>query len=231
MTMSDDIRKTLSDPKPLYALAGAGDLAAEKLKDAPDRLKDAPALLAEASAALSTLATRIAADAPEHFAKVSATVQETVGKAARPDTAALRERAQMVAIQQVGRLLEAAGKAVETYDELAERGRVVVGRYAGSTDTVPGEAVDSAVTVVVEQMDDEDELVYQTESEAFEDPAEDFIVIAESESESDEAAEPESAQADAAQAGSEAETPAPKKTARKRAGAPKAAQPEEGGAQ
>ena len=31
--ITDEIRKTLGDPKPLYALAGAGDLAAEKLKE------------------------------------------------------------------------------------------------------------------------------------------------------------------------------------------------------
>src|SRR6266567_1785250 len=107
--ITDEIRKTLSDPKPLYALAGAGDLAAEKLKDAPERLKDAPALIAEAGATLTTIANKIAVEAPERFAKASATVQGVATKGLRPDTQALRGAAQTVALQQVGRLLEAAG--------------------------------------------------------------------------------------------------------------------------
>ncbi|WP_157436457.1 hypothetical protein [Actinospica robiniae] len=214
MNMSDDIRKTLTDPKPLYALAGAGDLAAEKLKDAPDRLKDAPSRLAEAGAALSSFANRIAADAPEHLAKVGSTVQDTVGKAARPDTAALRDKAQTVALQQVGRLLEAAGRAVETYDELAERGRIVVGRYTGAAETVPGDTVEPAVTVVVEQLSDEEELLGADD--------EGWATLPEDEPFD----RPESA-AEAAEVFLEEEDPAaeepaaPKKAARKRASAPK----------
>ena len=156
MNVTDEIRRTLSDPKPLYALAGAGDLAAEKLKDAPERLREAPTLLAEAGATLTTIANKLAAEAPERLAKVTSTVQGAAGKG-RPDTAALRDRAQSVAIQQVGRLLEAAGKAVETYDELAERGKVVIERYTGVAETVDGEpAPEGPVTVLVEQVTEED---------------------------------------------------------------------------
>ena len=160
MNVTDEIRKTLSDPKPLYALAGAGDLAAEKLKDAPARLSEAPTLLAEAGATLTTLANKIAAEAPERIAKLTTSVQGAAGKAGRPDREALRGAAQTVALQQVGRLLEAAGKAVETYDELAERGKVVVGRYAGGAETVPGDSADDngPVKVVVEQVIEEDEI-------------------------------------------------------------------------
>ena len=161
-TVTDEIRKTLSDPKPLYALAGAGDLAAEKLRDAPT-------LLAEAAETVTTLATRIAAEAPERLAKVQTllaevpgtldprsvvatldprtareSIRDAVGKA---DAQALRERAQSIALVQVGRVLEAAGKAVETYDELAERGKSVLERYLGTGEVKPTE-----VTVVVEQV-------------------------------------------------------------------------------
>jgi hypothetical protein len=161
-TVTDEIRKTLSDPKPLYALAGAGDLAAEKLRDAPT-------LLAEAAETVTALATRIAAEAPERLAKVQTllaevpgaldprsavatldprtareSIRDAVGKA---DTQALRERAQSIALVQVGRVLEAAGKAVETYDELAERGKSVLERYLGTGEVKPAE-----VTVVVEQV-------------------------------------------------------------------------------
>lgn len=160
--VTDEIRKTLSDPKPLYALAGVGDLAAEKLRDAPT-------LLAEAAGTVTTLATRLATEAPERLAKVQTrlaevpgaldprsvattldprsareSLRDAVGKA---DPQVLRERAQSIALIQVGRVLEAAGKAVETYDELAERGKTIVERYLGS-----GEAKPSEVTVVVEQV-------------------------------------------------------------------------------
>jgi len=210
--ITDEIRKTLSDPKPLYALAGAGDLAAEKLKDAPERFKDAPALIAEAGATLTTIANKIAAEAPERFAKASATVQGVATKGLRPDTEALRGAAQTIALQQVGRLLEAAGKAVETYDELAERGKVVVARYSGGTETVPGESVDAEqgpVKVVVEQVFDEDELT-DAPVESAEEAAESF--------EGETAAEAAGAQ----EAAKAAKPAAPRKTATAKPAAKKA---------
>jgi hypothetical protein len=162
MSVTHEIRRTLSDPKPLYALAGAGDLAAAKLREAPT-------LLTEAAATVSTLANRIAAEAPEQIAKVQARLAEVPGaldpravaanldpRGAREsirgvvgnvDTQALRDKAQTLALIQVGRVLEAAGKAVETYDGLAVRGKTVVERYRG---TVEGSVED--VTVVVEQV-------------------------------------------------------------------------------
>ena len=187
MNMTDEIRKTLSDPKPLYALAGAGDLAAEKLKDAPERLRDTSALLAEAGATLTTIANKIATEAPERIAKLTSTVQGAAGKAGRPDTEALRSAAQTVALQQVGRLLEAAGKAVETYDELAERGKIVVERYTGgSPSVVPGEGVgandNGPVKVVVEQVIEEDEIT-DAPVETAEEAAEVFEAAAEAEEE------------------------------------------------
>lgn len=217
--ITDEIRKTLSDPKPLYALAGAGDLAAEKLKDAPERLKDAPALIAEAGATLTTIANKIAAEAPERFAKASATVQGVATKGLRPDTEALRGAAQTVALQQVGRLLEAAGKAVETYDELAERGKVVVARYSGGTETVPGETADAErgpVKVVVEQVFEEDEIT-EAPGETAEEAAEAF----EGET-AVEAAEVFEAAAEAAGAEEAAKPTTPRKTVNAKPAAKKA---------
>ncbi len=159
MTVTEEIRKTLTDPKPLYALAGAGDLAAEKLKDAP-------ALLTEVAGTVTTFANKLAAEAPERIAKVQAKLSEVPGaikvdprgvldpKAARThlhdaagkvDAQIVRDRVQSIALVQVGRVLEAAGKAVETYEVLAERGKTVVERYRGETPA-------SEVTVVVEQV-------------------------------------------------------------------------------
>lgn len=184
MSVTNEIRRTLSDPKPLYALAGAGDLAASKLREAP-------ALLTEAAATVTTLANRIAAEAPEQIAKVQTrlaevqtrlaevpstlavdpravaatldprTARESIrGVVGNVDTQALRDKAQTLALVQVGRVLEAAGKAVETYDELAERGKVVVERYRGAA-----EGSDSDVTVVVEQVIVEEPAPAETEAE------------------------------------------------------------------
>lgn len=180
MSMNDEIRKTLSDPKPLYALAGAGDLAAEKLKDAP-------AFLNEVAESVTTLANRIAAEAPERLAAVRSMLGETqvnLGSvdprnidlknldprnldlknldpraarenlreaAGKVDVQALRDKAQTVALMQVGRALEVAGKAVETYDGLAERGKTVVGRYRGQGES-DSEPTEEHVTVIVEQV-------------------------------------------------------------------------------
>lgn len=164
MNVTDELVKALADPKPLYALAGAGDLAAEKVKSAS--AKGPQALLADLSEQVTALATRVAAEAPDRFAKVTARLGEVPGgfdpKAAgdslreavgRPDVQALRDKAQTLALVQVGRVLEAAGKAVDTYDGLAERGRTVVDRYRGG-DAGPAE---ESVTVIVEQVVPESE--------------------------------------------------------------------------
>ncbi len=204
MSVTEEIRKTLSDPKPFYALAGAGDLAAEKLRDAP-------VLLTEVAGTVTTLATRLATEAPERLAKVQAriaevpaaldpravatgldprgareSIRDAVGKV---DAQALRQRAQSIALGQVGRVLEAAGKAVDTYDELAERGKTVVDRYLGSNEN--DEASD--VTVVVEQVV-VDEHGSETDASASkpESKIEDAVV---EENEPDEAAEPVKPQA------------------------------------
>jgi hypothetical protein len=214
--ITDEIRKTLSDPKPFYALAGAGDLAAEKLKDAPERLRETPTLIAEASATLTTIANKIAAEAPERIAKATATVQGVATKGLRPDTQALRGAAQTVALQQVGRLLEAAGKAVETYDELAERGKVAVGRYTGGADGVPGETADAEqgpVTVVVEQVLEDDEIT-EAPAETAEEAAQVFAEAAEAE-EATEAAE-SAAKTQSARKAAPSKPAAKKATPRKR---------------
>ncbi|HEV2640849.1 MAG TPA: hypothetical protein VGX23_37370 [Actinocrinis sp.] len=176
MNVTDELVKALADPKPLYALAGAGDLAAQKVRSAS--AKGPQALLADLSESVTSLATRVAAEAPDRFAKVSAKLGEVPSKlgdvpgsfdpkivldpraaseqlreaVGRPDVQALRDRAQTIALVQVGRVLEAAGKAVDTYDGLAERGKVVVDRYRGGE----APAGEEAVTVVVEQVVPED---------------------------------------------------------------------------
>ncbi|MEU3713297.1 hypothetical protein [Streptomyces catenulae] len=131
MAITDDLRKTLTDPTPLYALAGTADLAAEKLGEVP------------------VLVERIRAEAPKHIEAVRATdpkdVQARVTQQAKEaqgklndllgsldtDLKKLREQAQVLALQGVGRAAEYAVRARETYDGLAERGRGAVQGWRG----------------------------------------------------------------------------------------------------
>ncbi|TJZ52776.1 hypothetical protein FCH28_16430 [Streptomyces piniterrae] len=133
---TDDLRT------PLYALAGATDLAAEKLGEVPQ------------------LVEKIRAEAPKRFESVRATdpkeVQERVTKQAKDaqekvkellgsldgDLKKFGEQAQELALQGVGRAAEVAVRARETYDELAKRGR-------GAVQTWRGQAADQAEELAV----------------------------------------------------------------------------------
>ncbi|MEU6969597.1 hypothetical protein AB0A71_17980 [Kitasatospora aureofaciens] len=138
MPITDDIKKTLTDPTPLYALAGAGDLAYEKLREVPGRVE---ALAADRQAAQDRATARLH-EAQELLAGAPAKVSEAV-TAFPTDLKVLQERAQGFALQQVARALELAVRAKETYDELAERGKVVVDK-ARPQNTPGTEAVDLA---------------------------------------------------------------------------------------
>lgn len=105
MPITDELRKNLTNPSPLYVAAGTADLAMQKLRELPATMD------------------RLRAEAPERLPK-------------------LREQAQSMALQGVGIALEYAVKARETYDELAERGRVLVEtRLGGEDEHGPGHAV------------------------------------------------------------------------------------------
>ncbi|MFJ8626576.1 hypothetical protein ACIRD3_27595 [Kitasatospora sp. NPDC093550] len=143
MPITDEIKKTLSDPTPLYALAGAGDLAYEKLREVPGKVE---ALAADRKGAQEKAGARLQ-EAQSLLAGAPAKVGEAV-TALPTDLKALQERAQGFALQQVGRAVELAVKAKEAYDELAERGKVVVEKArpgaAAGTEPVRVERVESA---------------------------------------------------------------------------------------
>ncbi|MGX4738163.1 hypothetical protein [Kitasatospora sp. CB02891] len=121
MPISDDLKKTLTDPTPLYALAGAGDLAYEKLREVPGQLE---ALAADRKGTQDKAAAALQ-DAGSKLVEAQAKVTEAV-TALPVDVKELQAKAQEFAMQQVGRALEFAVKAKEVYDELAVRGRTVV---------------------------------------------------------------------------------------------------------
>ncbi|MEV6132326.1 hypothetical protein AB0M05_36990 [Streptomyces violaceusniger] len=140
MAITDDVRKTLTDPTPLYFMAGTADLAAQKLKEVP------------------SLVEKIVAEAPERLNSVRNTdpkvVQERVSQQAKEaqgklnevlgsldtDIKRLRDTAQDLALQGVGRAAELAVKARERYDEVAEHGQEVVRTWRG-------EAADEVVDI------------------------------------------------------------------------------------
>ncbi|KAK1180985.1 hypothetical protein B7755_024275 [Streptomyces sp. NBS 14/10] len=143
MAITDDVRKTLTDPTPLYFVAGTADLAAQKLKEVP------------------SLVEKIVAEAPERFAAVRNTdpkaVQDRVSQQAKDaqekltellgtldtDLKKLRDTAQDLALQGVGRAAELAVKARERYDEVAEHGQEVVKTWRGEAAEEMNEAADA----------------------------------------------------------------------------------------
>ncbi|MBW1599309.1 hypothetical protein [Streptomyces sp. JJ38] len=106
MPSNTDFRKTLTDPTPLYFAAGL----IEKVRtEAPERIAklreaDTKALQGRMQEALASLDS---------------------------DLRKWREQAQQLALQGVGYAAEAAVKAKENYDTLAEQGKVAVDTWRG----------------------------------------------------------------------------------------------------
>ena len=133
MNLVDNARKTVTtvgNPKPFYFAAGVGDAAVSALKDAPSRLTEAGSKAGEVA---TSVAGKVAGVAETVQSKIALGQLQDDAKALRdriaePDLRAAREKAQTLLLMQVGRALEVAGKAVETYDGYSERGKAVVDR-------------------------------------------------------------------------------------------------------
>jgi heparin binding hemagglutinin HbhA len=134
MNLVDSARKTVTttvtNPKPFYFAAGVGDAAVSALKDAPSLLTDAGGKAGEVA---TSVAGKVAGVAETVQSKIALGQLQDDAKALRdriaePDLRAAREKAQTLLLMQVGRALEVAGKAVETYDGYSERGKAVVER-------------------------------------------------------------------------------------------------------
>lgn len=148
MAITDDLRKTLTDPTPLYAAAGTADLAAEKLKEVPALIEKLRAEAPERIAAVRTadrkaMQERMTKQAKDAQVTVQTKLNEVLGTL-DTDIKKLRESAQGLALQGVGRAAEYAVKARETYDELAERGRGAVENWRGEA---AGRVEDVAVAI------------------------------------------------------------------------------------
>ncbi|MEU7087674.1 hypothetical protein [Streptomyces achromogenes] len=133
MAITDDLRKTFSDPTPLYFAAGTADLALQQAKKVPalvEQLRvEAPARIdAVRNTDPKAVQEKAAARAKEAQATLQAKVGELIGAL---DVKKLGETAQDLALRGVGVAAEYAVKARETYEKVAEHGEQAVKTWRG----------------------------------------------------------------------------------------------------
>ncbi|WP_329218595.1 hypothetical protein OG352_19830 [Streptomyces sp. NBC_01485] len=153
MAITDDLRKTFSDPTPLYFAAGTADLAFQQAKKVPGLVEqlrtEAPArfeavrntdpkAVQEKAAARAKEASVKAKEAQENLqTKVSEFIGtldgdiKKLGSTLDADLKKLGESAQDLALRGVGVAAEYAVKARETYEKVAEHGEQTVKTWRG----------------------------------------------------------------------------------------------------
>ncbi|ATW49257.1 hypothetical protein CGZ69_16465 [Streptomyces peucetius subsp. caesius ATCC 27952] len=135
MAITDDLRKTLTDPTPLYFAAGTADLAVQQARKVPALIEQ---LAAEAPARIDAVRNtdpkavqeKVTTQVKEAQATVQAKVAEVVGNF-DTDLRKLGESAQDFALRGVGVAAEYAVKARETYEKVAEHGEQTVRAWRG----------------------------------------------------------------------------------------------------
>ncbi|MFD3519260.1 hypothetical protein [Streptomyces sp. NPDC058653] len=135
MAIADDLRKTFSDPTPLYFAAGTADLAVEQAKKVPGLIEqlraEAPGRIdAVRNADPKRVQDKVASQAKEAQTTVQSKVNEVLGSL-DTDLKKLGETAQDLALRSVGVAAEYAVKARETYEKVAERGEQSVRTWRG----------------------------------------------------------------------------------------------------
>ncbi|MBT2480202.1 hypothetical protein [Streptomyces sp. ISL-94] len=177
MAIADDLKKTLTDPTPLYFAAGTADLAVQQAKKVPGLIEQ---LRAEAPARIEAVKNtdpKVVQEKAREAAKeaqeaVTAKVAEVLGAI---DPKKLGETAQDLALRGVGVAAEYAVRAKETYDKVAEHGEQAVRAWRGE---VSEEIVEIAVAVEPEarteakdESEAEPEAAAESEAAAEEKPA------------------------------------------------------------
>jgi hypothetical protein len=135
MAITDDLRKTLSNPTPLYFAAGTADLALQQAKKVPGLVEQ---LRAEAPARIEAVRNtdpkvvqeRAAGRAKEAQETLQSKVTEFLG-ALDGDLKKLGESAQDLALRGVGVAAEYAVRAREAYEKVAEHGEQAVKTWRG----------------------------------------------------------------------------------------------------
>ncbi|WUS98316.1 hypothetical protein OHA46_17325 [Streptomyces sp. NBC_00708] len=148
MAITDDLRKTLTDPTPLYFAAGTADLAVRQARKVPALLEQLRAEAPERIEAVrntdpKAVQEKVTEQAREAQATLQAKVTEVIG-AFDTDLKKLGENAQDLALRGVGVAAEYAVRARETYEKVAERGERTVRTWRGET---ADEIVEIAVVV------------------------------------------------------------------------------------
>ncbi|MET7293359.1 hypothetical protein ABZS79_14700 [Streptomyces griseoloalbus] len=135
MAITDDLRKTLSDPTPLYFAAGTADLALQQAKKVPALVEQ---LRTEAPARIESVRNTdpkaVQERATVRVRETQETLQTKVGEligSLDTDLKKLGETAQDLALRGVGVAAEYAVKARETYEKVAEHGEQAVKTWRG----------------------------------------------------------------------------------------------------
>ncbi|MEN8649417.1 hypothetical protein ABCR94_01870 [Streptomyces sp. 21So2-11] len=131
MAITDDLRKTLTDPTPLYFVAGTADNAVQQAKKVPaliDQLRtEVPSRIESVrNTDPKVVQDKVVSQAKEAQAKVT----EVLGSI-DTDLKKLGESAQDIALRGVGIAAEAAVKVRETYERVAEHGEQAVRTWRG----------------------------------------------------------------------------------------------------
>jgi len=135
MAITDDLRKTLTDPTPLYFAAGTADLAVQQARKVPALIEQ---LAAEAPGRFEAVRNtdpkavqeKVTTQAKEAQAAVQTKVAEVIGSL-DTDLKKFGETAQDLALRGVGVAAEYAVKARETYEKVAEHGEQTVRAWRG----------------------------------------------------------------------------------------------------
>ncbi|OSZ60643.1 hypothetical protein OQI_09530 [Streptomyces pharetrae CZA14] len=140
MAITDDLRKTFSDPTPLYFAAGTADLALQQARKVPGLVEQ---LRAEAPARIEAVRNtdpkavqeKAAARVKETQETLQTKVTELFGALdadlKKVDLKKIGETAQDFALRGVGVAAEYAVKARETYEKVAEHGEQAVKTWRG----------------------------------------------------------------------------------------------------
>lgn len=163
MPITDDVRKTITDPKPLYFVAGSAELAYQQAKKVPGIIEQ---LAAEAPARIDAVRRTDPKDVQDKAAarakEARDVIQSRVGGLISnldTDLKKIGEGAQDLALRGVGVAFEYVVQAREKYDQVAEHGEQTVRAWRGEAadelvelaDTVEPDPEQSAQAEQVEQ--------------------------------------------------------------------------------
>ncbi|WP_328720903.1 hypothetical protein OHT52_16330 [Streptomyces sp. NBC_00247] len=135
MAITDDLRKTLTDPTPLYFAAGTAEFAVEQARKVPGLIEQLRAEAPERFEAVRStdpkaVQEKVSTQAREAQASVQARVTEVIGSF-DTDLRKLGETAQDLALRGIGVAAEYAVRAREAYEKVAERGEQSVKAWRG----------------------------------------------------------------------------------------------------